>query len=248
MISKTSTRIAHYGPLAALAAGVFLAAVPASAADVTFAQYNQVNGNTQQWAIGVSGGTVTVSASGTVDFTFSGVPGAPAGPQVANFLLSATSTTAGTTDGNAYSEAGFSGTFSFIDTSLPASQQNLLSGIFQFENTGAQLNESLGGAGGGFGASDTLSNPNQLVMTSSFINFIGQIDQTSTFTLSSLIPPFSAGGTSDLPTNGPYAAAGVGTFSSNPGFATPEPGTIFLIGVGLVGVGVLRRRKTSAQD
>jgi hypothetical protein len=224
-MSKT-TRMTQYGPLAALFAGaLLLAASPASAAGGTFAQYNQVDGTIQQWTISVvTTATVAcpmppctvVTAKGLVNFTFSGVPGAPSGPQVANFLLSAISTTGGTTNGLAYSEAGFSGTFSFTDTSLPAGQQNLLSGTFQIEQTGAQLNESIGGTGGGFGASDTPTDPNELVMTSSYIDFTGQTDQTATFTLSSLIPSFSAGGTPDLPTGGPYFAAGAGTFSSNP--------------------------------
>jgi hypothetical protein len=82
-------------------------------------------------------------------------------------------------------------------------------------------------------------------MTSSYINFIGQTLQTSTFTLSSLIPAFSSGGTPNLPTNGPYAAAGAGTFSSNPGF-TPEPATFsMMIGGGLLlGIGAFRRKRS----
>jgi hypothetical protein len=243
-IMRASIRFAACGAAAIIVAAT---ASPAHAAGVTFAQYNQVNGGAQQWSISATSTTTTVSASGTVDFTFSGVPGAPVGPQVASFLLSAMSTTPGTTTGNAYSEAGFSGSFSFIDTALPAGMQNLLSGIFQFVDTGAQLNESMGGTGGGFGASDTAINLNEVVMTSSYINFIGQTLQTSTFTLSSLIPAFSAGGVNDLPTAGPYAAAGVGTFSSNPGFA-PEPGSIFLIGGGLIGLGVLSRKKLGARS
>jgi hypothetical protein len=167
-----------------------------------------------------------VTASGLVNFTFSGVPGAPSGPQVANFLLSAVSATGGTTTGLAYSEPGFSGTFSFTDTALPVGMQNLLSGTFQVNLTGAQLNESIGGSGGGFGASDTPTDLTELVMTSSYINFIGQTDQTATFTLSSLIPAFAAGGSPDLPIGGPYTAAGDGTFSSNPGFTPVVPPTL----------------------
>jgi hypothetical protein len=120
--------------------------------------------------------------------------------------------------------------------------QNLLSGTFQFINNGAQLNESIGGAGGGFGASDTAVNLHEVVMTSPYINFIGQTLQTSTVPMSSLIPAFTAGGTPDFPTNGPYTSGGVGTFSSNPDFA-PEPGTSLLIAGGLMGIGVVRRKK-----
>ena len=230
---------------AAAAALAILSAAPAAADGLTFAQYDQINGNDQQWSVSVSGTTVTIAASGTVDFLFSGVPGAPIGELPANFVMSATSSTAGTTNGNAYSEAGFSGTWSFTDTALPTGQQNLLSGTFQVVDTGAQFNESIGGTGGGFGASDTAIDLNQLVMTSSYINFTGQTLQTSTFTLSSLNPSFTAGGTPDLPTGGHYRAAGDGTFSSQPGFA-PEPATSYSMALGglLLCIGGYRRRKS----
>jgi len=238
MISASFER---FGVGAALFAVVILTAGTASAAGVTFGQYTQVDGAVQQWTISDPPGTTTVSASGTVDFTFSGVPGSPIGPQVADFLLSVTSSTSGTTNVNAYSEAGFSGMFSFTDTSLPIGYQNLLSGTFQLSGTGAQLNESIGGTGGGFGASDTGINLNELVMTSSYIDFTNQTLQTSTFTLSSLDPSFTAGGTSDMPSGGPYLAAGVGTFSS--AGTVPEPGTFLLIGAGLAGLGLIRRKR-----
>jgi hypothetical protein len=236
------TKAPNFGVAAAVFFALTLTALPAQAVGVTFAQYTQENGADQQWTISVSGSQTTVSATGTADFKFSGMQGAPGGDLPANFLLSATSATAGTTTGNAYSLAGFSGMFSFTGVSLPSGQQTLLSGVFQFANTGAQLNESVGGTGGGFGASDTIGNPNMIVMTSDYIDFSGQTLQTSTFTLSSLSRSFSAGGTNDLPTGGPYQAAGAGTFSSSPGFA-PEPGSMFLIGGGMLGLGMVRRRK-----
>jgi hypothetical protein len=91
----------------------------------------------------------------------------------------------------------------------------------------------------GRGASDTAIDLNQLVMISSYIDFTGQTLQTGTFTLSSLAPSLSAGGTPNLTTGGPYSAAGVGTFSSSQGLV-PEPGTFILISAGLVGVELLR--------
>jgi hypothetical protein len=225
-------------------AATFVAFTVSPARADTFAQYTQVDGSTQQWTFSVLNGVSSVSASGTVNFSMSNVPGAPVGPVVANFVLSATSTTGGTTTGNAYSEPGFSGTFSFTDPSLASGKQDLLSGIFQFESTGAQLNESIGGTGGGFGASDTAIDLNEVVMTSSYIDFVGGTLQTSTFTMSSLAPSFTAGGNPDMPTNGPYTAAGVGTFSSSIVF-TPEPSTSLLIAGGLIGVGLLGRKKAS---
>jgi len=232
--------------LAAASAAVLVSISPAMADGITFAQFTQATG-TNQWTISASGNTITVSAAGPVNFSFLGVPGAPTGPLSANFALTATSTTSGTTNGNAYSEAGFSGSFSFTDTALPAGQQDLLSGNFQFVLTGAQLNESIGGSGGGFGASDTATDLQEVVLMSSFIpSFAGQTEETSTFTFSSLVPSdFTAGGPNDLPTGGPYTAAAAGTFSSNPGFlTTPEPATFSLISGGLLlGLGFLRPRK-----
>ena len=245
MALRSIARIRSLRFLAATAAFAVIGISPAMADGITFAQYIQSSSG-NQWTISVSGDTVSVVATGTVYFSFLAVPGAPSGPLLANFLLSATSTTPGTTNGNAYSEPGFSGTFSFTDTSLPAGQQNLLSGIFQFAPTGAQLNESLGGSGGGFGGSDTATDLAEVVMMSSYIpTFAGQTEETSTFTFSSLVPSnFQAGGTPDLPlvTGGPYGAAAVGTFSSNPGFV-PEPDTTVLIGGGLLSLGLLGRKR-----
>lgn len=250
MPTKLSVQFGSITSMAAMALLAIAATGSAIADPITFAQYDQTSGSTQQWKISVTGDTTKITASGTVDFSFDGIAGAPVGPQVANFKLSATSTTDGTTDGLAFSEAGFSGTFSFIDSSLPTADRNLLSGTFQFVDTGAQLNESIGGTGGGFGASDTAVDLQELVMTSAYIpTFAGQTDETSTFTLSSLIPGFTAGGTADRPTNGPYTASGVGTFSSeaepdNSGPAVPEPATFSMIAGGLLlGAGLVRRNK-----
>jgi hypothetical protein len=240
MRSKFLFQLRTLGLLAAAVSEIRLSTSLARADGYTFAQYSQATGN-NQWTISASGNTTKISAAGSVFFSFLEVPGAPAGPQFANFALSETSTTSGTTDGNAYSEAGFSGAFSFTDTALPAGEQNLLSGIFQFDLTGAQLNESIGGSGGGFGASDTSTDLQEVVMSSCFISsFAGQTEETATFSFSSLVPSnFTAGG--------PYSAAAVGTFSSNPGFVTPEPTTFSLIGCGalLLGLGSLRRKGVS---
>src|SRR5580704_2434776 len=102
-VKRMSMRLSSLGAVTAIFAGTMLTVSPAVAAGVTFAQYNQDNGNDQQWRISVSGNTTTISASGTADFLFSGVPGAPGGDLLSNFLLSVTSTTGGATNGTAYS-------------------------------------------------------------------------------------------------------------------------------------------------
>ena len=237
-------------------AGLFLtmSIVPAMAASVTFAQYVQSNGALQQWSVTTAGGTTTtVSASGAVSFTFSGVLGLPfAGARNATFTLNATSSQAGNCGvacgpGDSFVQPGYSGTFSFIDTLLGT---NLLSGTFAVtgspSTTGAQFSSAIGSSGGSFNASATAGNLNQLIMTSAYLNLAGQVQENASWSLSSLIPNFATGTVTAgraFPSAGPFNAAGSGTFSSDPGpTATPEPASMALIGGGLLAMGLLRRK------
>ena len=242
------------GILALTAATAF----PVVADPVTFAQYFQSNGALQQWSVSTAAGTTTVSASGATQFLFSGVPGLPfVGVEDATFTLHAISTQLGNCGvacgpGDSYVQPGYSGTFSFIDNgSAPGT--NLLSGTFSVtgtpSTTGAQFSSSIGSSGGSFNGSSTAGNLQQLVLTSSYLNFTGQTEENASFSLSSLIPNFSVG----IVTAGKafpgsqFNAAGSGTFSSNPGPTfVPEPATFFLVGGALVGLGVMRRRRQSA--
>src|SRR5690242_8513018 len=94
---------------------------PASASPVTFAQYFQTDGATQQWTVATSSGVTNVSATGSVYFLFSGLSGLPfSGPQVATFNLQATSSQFGNCGvncgpGDSFVQPGYAGTFSFID-------------------------------------------------------------------------------------------------------------------------------------
>ena len=231
------------GPIWATLALAAIAVGPVMAAPVTFAQYNQLNGNTQQWSITTSGSSTVVTATGSVLFTFS-VPGLPFGPsEAATFTLSATSSQIGNCGvscgaGDSLVQHGYAGTFSFIDAGLfPGT--NLLSGTFAVTGspatTGAQFSSSIGGSGGSFNASATAGNLNQLVFTSSYLNFAGQTQEDASWSLSSLIPDFSVGTvTANQAFPGPqFNASGTGTFSSNPGPSIPEPGSLVLIGGGL---------------
>lgn len=233
-------------------------------ASTTFAQYAQTNGAQQQWSLSEatvgSITTTTVSATGAVEFEFSGVPGVPfSGDQAATFSLTATKTTDKGNCGTAcaandsYTQPGYSGMFSFTDTALGT---NLLSGTFAIKTgdpltTGAQLGSTIGGHGGSFDASDDSGNLTQIVLTSKYLTFADVTSETASWSLSSLETSLGAGfGVGAITTgaaypSGTFTAAGTGTFSTTPApsSATPEPGTLVLIGGGLLSLGIARRRK-----
>jgi hypothetical protein len=253
------------GALAIVAASQSIAAPP-----VTFASYGETNSDLDQWTISTTtctvsstctnGLTTTTTASGSVQFEFSGVPGAPMGELTAELTLSATSYAIGNcggvvspacSNGDSYGQPGYAGMFSIIDSSLPTGEQNLLSGIFAVTGTpattGAQFSSNIGSTGGSFNASSTATNLLQLALSSSYLNFSGLTEDAS-FSYSSLNPEFAIGSVSNttqaFPAMGSSVASGTGTFSSSllP-TPTPEPVTFALIGGGLIVLGVMRRRK-----
>jgi len=256
--------IHKFRPLQALALMGTMAIIAAgpSMASTTFAQYSQTDGAQQQWSISEatvgSITTTTVSATGDVQFTFSGVTGLPfSGPQDATFSLNAMSTQIGNcgtacATNDSYTQPGYSGTFSFTDVALGT---NLLSGTFATTaspaTTGAQLGSTIGGHGGSFDASDDGGNLTQIVLTSTYLSFADVTSETSSWSLSSLETSLGAGFAVGTVTsgqaypNGTYGAAGTGTFSTTPGppALAPEPASFVLIGGGLLGLGILRRRK-----
>jgi hypothetical protein len=238
-------------------------------AQVTFASYGETSSDLQQWSITTStctvsptctnGLTTTTTATGSVQFEFSGVPGAPVGELTGQLNLSATSYAIGNCGGTAspacangvsYGQPGYAGSFSIVDTSLPTGEQDLLSGTFAVTGTpattGAQFSSNIGSTGGSFNASSTATNLLQLVLSSSYMNFSGLTEDAS-FSYSSLDPLFAVGsvsnGTQAFPAMGTSLASGTGTFSSDTVVPEPATATVALIGAGLIGLGVLRRRR-----
>ncbi len=230
------------------------------ASPVTFAQYFQNNGALQEWTISTAGNTTNITSSGSVSILFSGVPGLPfLGPENATFTFNASSTQPGNCgvacgNGDSFVQNGYAGTFSFIDNSGGAAQgKDLLSGIFAVTGSpatsGAQFGSSIGTSGASFRGSSDLSNDLQLTLFSDYLNFTGQIQETASFSISSLIPNFAVGTVTAgqaMPT-GTFGGSGSGTFSSNPGpVSTPEPGSTLLIGGGLCGLAILLRKRRVA--
>ncbi len=257
MTNRSPGRMRRLASAAAVAALFMVAAHPAMASPLTFAQYFQNNGSLQMWTITTTGNTTNITATGSVSILFSGVPGLPfGGPENATFNFSASSSQTGNCGvacavGDSYVEPGFVGSFSFIDNGGGAAQgKNLLSGTFTTNATpatsGGQFGASIGSTGASFRTSSDTSSLLELVLSSNYLDFTGQLQETASFSLSSLIPNFAVGPvtTGQAFPSGSFAAAGTGTFSSSPGPAsTPEPASAMLIGGGLCGLALLVRRK-----
>ncbi len=261
MTIKIASKFNSLGCLIATGALALIGAGSASATPITFAQFIETNGF-QDWTIAAttsgSTTTTTVAESGLTYFSFQGVSPQPFGgaPVLANFSLMATSSSLGNCasncgPGDGFAQAGYSGTFSFTDGVAGAFfGTNLLSGTFSVTGspatTGAQLISNLGSGNASFTASATAGNLNQLVFSSAYEVFAPTTtEEVASFSLSSLIPNFAI----TTPVNnqaypsGSYTAAGSGTFSSNPPpTVSPEPSTVFLIGGGMFGLFLMRRK------
>jgi hypothetical protein len=264
MTIRSSSRLGWLSSLAATFTFAVIAANPAMALPVTFAQYGQANGS-QQWTLYYNGVYSTIGATGPVFLTFL-VPGTPfSAPEAATFSLTGESSQPGSCGtcgpGDNYTEAGYNGSFSFLDNSGNPLYQghNLLTGTFTYvysdpTSTGATIGSTIGGGAASFRAATNATNLLQMVFTSDYMTFPNQIAEAASFSLSSLIPNFGIGTVTGSATDGQafpdgsrYTAAGTGTFSSNPGpVTTPEPASLgLMIGGGLCAVAFGLRKRGS---
>jgi hypothetical protein len=238
----------RFSTLGAVAATLALAAGSATASTITFAQYFQFGGPPDQWALSTVGSTTTLtgnSFAGSPDFFAFMVPtslGAPVQTEFATFSFSATSTALGNCAtncslGDPFTQSGFSGSFSFTEVGGVDPGANLLTGTFTSIGT---LNADIGGSGATFLATDV----NQINLTSAFLT-LNQPEDAS-FSLSSVNPAFGiTEGPTDQGRPDGFSASGDGTFSD--ASSTPEPATFAMIGGGLLGLGLLRRKKLSGR-
>jgi hypothetical protein len=248
-MTSSASRFSKLASLAATLALATFATGSATASTITFAQYFEFGGAVNQWTISTVGTTSTITgatAPGNVELFAFMVPsglGTPVQTQFATFSFSATSTTDGNCATNCstndpFTQGGYTGSFSFTEVGGPDPGANLLTGVFT--NVGT-LTADIGGTGATFLASD----PTQITMTSAFVNLVPPLD--ASFSLSGLNPAFfiTPNGTDQgyPDPNGPITAAGDGTFSDTSG--VPEPATFAMIGSGLLGLGLLSRKKLS---
>ena len=147
-MNRAKLHNAFYSLAAMVALGVL---APGSATAEQIAQYFQTGG-ADQWSISTSGITTTITASGSVFFLYD-LGGTPfSGPELATFSLTATSDTIGNcatncSNGDDFTQAGYSGSFSFTDIGSVDPGSDLLSGVFTVASTGATLATAIGSAG-----------------------------------------------------------------------------------------------------
>jgi PEP-CTERM motif-containing protein len=221
--------------LYAATALVAIAAIPAAANATTILSFGQALGGDPITATANAATGVTHIDTVNTQVTVTQIIGNPLliSPQL--FTLHATSVGPASLVGGKVNQA-FNGSFSIL-----AGSQNILSGTFS---------DALFGSGTALTLSASDANPGESVSFTSNVIPIAQLNSPDGISLSfaDVFPPASLVGTGCAGV-APCTVAGftssvTGTFSATV-VATPEPASLALLGVGLLGLGFVANRKRS---
>jgi hypothetical protein len=223
-----------------------MAAFPALAAPVTFAQFTSANGTNDYVFTNTGTGTATFDATSQIDFQFFplNIPGAditqtlPVGPVAATLTReSSTSspvTCSGscTTVGDSFTQPVGSSTVIITDNA---------NGEILLEITGnySTITGQIGGNAGNFQASSTTS---QLMMSSDYIDFATAAEVSRSISFTSVTQDFTVD-TADNILNS-FTAAGAGSFAAD--FTpVPEPWSLAILPIGCAGIWMFRQRRAA---